>query len=189
MTADNGPSERRFAGPRESIFLWLANHLPRLRVLDRHRDRIYARAGLNLEGRSLIWGPLTVRPIGAAAGVSIGEGTFINTDIRFGGAQGSIKIGRRVLVGPRVSFETVGHGLLYEPGRGRGYTTEPIVVGDEVWIGAGATVLPGVTIGRGAVIAAGAVVVDDVPPLSIVGGVPARVLREIDEAAATESAD
>jgi maltose O-acetyltransferase len=79
-----------------------------------------------------------------------------------------------------VSFETVSHGLLYEPGRGRGYASHPIVVEDEVWIGAGAIVLQGVTIGRGAVISAGAVVKDDVPAGTVAGGVPARVLRAVE---------
>ena len=55
----------------------------------------------------------------------------------------------------------------------------PIVIGDKVWIGANATVLPGVTIGKGAIVAAGAVVTRDVPPNTIVAGVPARVVREI----------
>lgn len=55
---------------------------------------------------------------------------------------------------------------------------EPVTVGNNVWIGARATVLKGVTIGDGAVVAAGALVTDDVPPRALVGGVPARILRE-----------
>lgn len=57
----------------------------------------------------------------------------------------------------------------------------PIVIGDKVWIGANATVLPGVTIGKGAIVAAGAVVHRDVPPFTVVGGVPARILRELSQ--------
>jgi acetyltransferase-like isoleucine patch superfamily enzyme len=56
-----------------------------------------------------------------------------------------------------------------------------VVVHDHVWIGTGAIILPGVTIGRGAVVAAGAVVTRNVPPKTLVGGVPARVLREVHE--------
>lgn len=56
----------------------------------------------------------------------------------------------------------------------------PIVLEDEVWIGAGATLLPGVRVGQGSVVAAGAVVNRDVPPFTVVGGVPARVLKELD---------
>jgi maltose O-acetyltransferase len=58
-------------------------------------------------------------------------------------------------------------------------TAEPITIGSHVWIGAGATVLPGVTIGDKAVIAAGAVVTKDVPESCLVGGVPAQVIRNL----------
>ncbi len=132
---------------------------------------------MDIQGPCLIWGPLSIRPIGGARHIKIGAGSFVNTEVRFGGAQEGISIGRNVQVGPRVSFETSSHGLVYESGRGRGYRSEPIVVEDEVWVGAGAIVLQGVTIGRGAVISAGAVVTDDVPAGAIAGGVPARVLR------------
>lgn len=170
---------RRWGALKESIFLWTANHLPRIRTLEPHRYVLLRLAGMDIRGRCLIWGPLTIRPIGGASQIRIGAGTFINTEVRFGGAQGGITIGENVQVGPRVSFETTSHGLVYEPGRGRGYTNRPIVVEDEVWIGAGAIVLQGVTIGRGAVITAGAVVIDDVPAGSVAGGVPARVLRAV----------
>ena len=91
-------------------------------------------------------------------------------------------IGRNVQIGPNVSFETVSHGLFFRPGEGRGDSALPIVIEDEVWIGAGATILGGVRIGRGAVVAAGAVVGRDVESLCVVGGVPARLLKRINEA-------
>ena len=69
----------------------------------------------------------------------------------------------------------------FAPGHARVTVQKPIVVGDHVWIGMNAIILPGVTIGRGAVIAAGAVVSKDVPPMTVVGGVPAKPLRQVTE--------
>lgn len=76
-------------------------------------------------------------------------------------------------------FETAGHGMQYLPGRGRGTQTRPIIIEDEVWIGAGSIITQGVTIGRGSVVAAGAVVTKSVEAYVLVGGVPAKVLRTL----------
>lgn len=168
---------------RELIFLTLANNLPRLKVFDRIKFVLYRLAGLKIRGRCTIWGPLTIRPIGAAGNIEIGKGSFLNTETRFGVPVDKVIIGANVLIGPRVMFETVNHGLQYIPGKGRGFWTKPITVGDEVWIGGGAIITQGVTIGRGAVVAAGAVVTKDVEANTLVGGVPARLIRKIDHAA------
>ena len=77
---------------------------------------------------------------------------------------------------PKVTFISVGHPVESEPRR-TWLTGAPIDVGENVWIGAGAMILPGVTIGRDAVIAAGAVVADDVPPASLAAGTKATVRR------------
>lgn len=80
------------------------------------------------------------------------------------------------MVGPKATFITVGHPV--DPGERRGWLSgAPIDVAENVWIGAGATILPGVSIGRDAVIAAGAVVADDVPAASLVTGGKAAVRR------------
>jgi len=93
-----------------------------------------------------------------------------------------------VQVGPRVSFETATHGIVYEPEIGRGLDHQEIRVGNRVWIGAGATILPGVTIHEAAVVAAGAVVTKDVPAHTLVGGVPARKIRDIGPGAQRQGA-
>ena len=62
----------------------------------------------------------------------------------------------------------------------QGVSTKPVVIGDDVWIGANAVILPGVTIGPHSVVAAGAVVTRDVPPGCVVGGVPAKVIRQLE---------
>ncbi len=163
---------------RELLFLTLANHLPRLKVCDRIRFRLLRLAGMQIAGKCEIWGPVTVRPLGASANISIGARSFLNTDIRFG-APARVSIGARVQVGPGVMFETSTHGLVYVSGKGRGTEFRPVVIEDEAWIGAGAIITPGVTVGRGAVVAAGAVVIEDVAPLTLVGGVPARLISAI----------
>jgi len=165
---------------KELFFLALANSLPRLRIIDEYRFVLYRLAGLKVNGKALIWGPLRIRPVGGAKNIEIGEGTFINTDIRFGVPDDNVVIGRNVLIGPGVMFETVNHGLVHIPGQGRGGSTKPIKVEDEVWVGAGVIVTQGITIGRGAVVAAGAVVTKDVEPFTIVGGVPAKFIRRIE---------
>ena len=165
---------------REMIFLPIANHLPRLMAMDVIRYIFYKLAGVHIEGRCIIYGPLTIRPVGGAKNIVIGKGSFLNTEIRFGCPRDRIAIGKNCQIGPRVCFETMSHGMVYEAGKGRGRFSKPIVVEDEVWIGCGAIILQGVTIGKGAVISAGAVVSKDVESLTVVGGVPAKFLKKID---------
>lgn len=95
--------------------------------------------------------------------------------------QGGISIGDRVYTAPQVQILAVNHefGDPTRPMVEQGISAQGIVVEDDVWIGAGAIITDGVRIGRSAVIAAGAVVTEDVPSRTVVGGIPARVLREI----------
>ena len=109
--------------------------------------------------------------------IEVGEGTFINSGCHFQD-QGGIRLGRRVLVGHNVVMATLDHDLA--PARRGMLHCAPIAVGDDVWIGASATILKGVTVGAGAVIAAGAVVTRDVPPMTVVAGVPAKPVRTIE---------
>lgn len=107
----------------------------------------------------------------------IGRDVFINQGCRLDDI-GGIELGDEVMLGPGVRLISSGHPL--DPAvRRRQVTAAPIVVGRNVWIGAGATVLQGVTIGDDAVVAAGAVVTSDVPPAVLVAGVPARVVKSV----------
>jgi acetyltransferase-like isoleucine patch superfamily enzyme len=107
--------------------------------------------------------------------LELGERVFINQNCTFLDYAG-IRLGDRVMVGPRATFITVGHSV--DPGDRKLYLTgAPIEVEENAWIGAGATILPGVRIGRDAVIAAGAVVADDVPAATLVTGPKAAVRR------------
>lgn len=92
--------------------------------------------------------------------------------------QGGIYIGDDVLIGHHAMFATLNHDE--NPERRGDLHPSPIHIGNRVWIGANATILPGVTIGDGAIVAAGAVVTRDVPPMTIAGGVPAKRIKEIE---------
>ena len=110
--------------------------------------------------------------------ISVGEGVFINACCHFQD-HGGVTIGDGCQIGHNVVFATLNHEL---PPERRGVTRPaPIVLGKKVWVGSNATILQGVTIGDNAVVAAGAVVTKDVPANTIVGGVPARVIKRIDE--------
>jgi acetyltransferase-like isoleucine patch superfamily enzyme len=106
-----------------------------------------------------------------------GRNVFVNhgcTAMDFGG----IDIGDDVMLGPNVQLISSGHPV--DPATRRSQiTTAPIRIGRGVWIAAGATVLQGVTVGDDAVVAAGAVVTKDVPPRTLVAGVPAKVIRAL----------
>jgi len=108
--------------------------------------------------------------------ITVGEGVFINSGCKFQD-QGGITIGDRSLIGHNVVLATLNHDL--NPEKRGDMHPAPIVIGTDVWIGSNATVLAGVTIGDGAVVAAGAVVTKDVAPRTIVGGVPAKLIKEI----------
>jgi acetyltransferase-like isoleucine patch superfamily enzyme len=107
--------------------------------------------------------------------LQLAERVFINQNCTFLDYAG-IRLGERVMVAPKATFITVGHPVDTDDRR-IWLTGGPIDVEENVWIGAGATILPGVTIGRDSVIAAGAVVADDVPPRSLVTGTKAAVRR------------
>lgn len=111
-------------------------------------------------------------------GISIGERSAVGAyNFLHGG--GGIAIGADCLLGPNVSIYSENHRFeLGRPVRDQGEERQRVTVGDDVWIGSGATILPGVTIGNGAVVAAGAVVTRDVKAFSIVAGVPARQIGQ-----------
>lgn len=102
--------------------------------------------------------------------VDVGEFTHIR-------ASGGVRIGNGVLIAASVTITSRAHPVNLP----RFNVTEDaaVAIEDDVWIGAGAIILPGVTIGRGAVVAAGAVVTESVAPMTVVGGVPARVISQV----------
>ncbi len=109
--------------------------------------------------------------------IKIGKDVFINSGCHFQD-QGGITIGDGALIGHNVVLATINHDL--DPDQNRKNHYAPIHIGNHVWIGSNATVLAGVSVGEWSVIAAGAVVTKDVEPYTVVGGVPAKVIRVVE---------
>ena len=180
---DDLPATRRVAGGLRVFCIRLLNyatnhivaHIPSYTV----RHLWYRRAvGLDLGRGSgvyrgcYLWfyGPRENR----RRGVRIGADTRINRDCTLD-LRGGLDIGANVNVSPDVTILTASHDA-NDPGFR--LVNAPVEIEDYVWIGTRAMIMPGVTLGRGAVVAAGAVVTRDVPPLTIVAGVPARAIGE-----------
>ena len=109
--------------------------------------------------------------------ISIGDNSALGINCR---VAGPLSIGNDVMMAPNVSIYTQNHETenIYRPMRLQTAPKKKVTIGDDVWIGANATILPGVTIGNGVIIGAGAVVTRDVPDLAVVGGVPAKIIGE-----------
>lgn len=115
--------------------------------------------------------------------VHVGDNFYANFDCIFLDDR-PITFGDNCLLGPRVCIYTVNHPLQAARRNTLLQQARPVTVGSSVWIGGNSVILPGVTIGDGAVVAAGAVVTRDVPPNTVVGGNPARVIKAINQEAA-----
>ena len=116
-----------------------------------------------------------VSPCGAH--ITIGSNTHFAP---YGVLYGPLTIGSNVAVAAHVVFASVGHGYdrVDVPMVDQPTTSRQIVIEDDVWIGANAVIIGGVTVGTGTIVGAGAVVTKDVPPFGVVGGTPARVIRD-----------
>jgi maltose O-acetyltransferase len=112
--------------------------------------------------------------------VTVGDHCYLGAGVQFYPWNERIIIGNNVLIAAGVRMITRKHGFadVDLPMSAQGYTNAPIVIEDDVWIGFQAIILPGVTVGRGSIVGAGAVVTRDVEPYTIVGGVPARLIRK-----------
>ena len=131
-------------------------------------DRVAIGAGCHLSARQ---GTLT-----------IGSDTSLNTNVCLGADFGEIAIGRDVLIAMNVVMRSANHRFDQSPQvaiRSQGHVGAPIVIGDDVWIGANAVITAGVRVGNHCVIGAGSVVTGDIPDNSIAVGVPARVVRGV----------
>lgn len=109
--------------------------------------------------------------------VTIGKGCFIQQCCTFFG-RGGIEIGDDVFIGPKCNLITINHDV--NPDNRSATYGKPIKIEDKVWLGINATILPGVTLGYGCIVGANSVVTKDVPPMTIVAGNPARIIKKIE---------
>lgn len=110
--------------------------------------------------------------------IRVGKEVFINQGCTFMD-RGGITIEDKVLIAPKVNLVTINHPI--SPAERRSTISKPIVIKKGAWIGIAATIMPGVTIGENSIVSAGAVVTKDVPDNTIVGGIPAKVIKTIEE--------
>lgn len=142
--------------------------------VDQIRERLSEIIGSQIDTSTTIFIPFYTN---FGQHIRIGKNVFINHACSFLD-MGGITIEDDVLIGPRVNLVTENHPV--DPAKRKQLDLKSILIKRNAWIGAGATILPGVTVGENAIVAAGAVVKKDVPANTIVGGVPAKFIRTID---------
>ncbi len=141
--------------------------------IDQVRQRLSEITGKDIDGSTTIFPPFHTN---FGRFITLGKNVFINHACSFLD-MGGITIEDDVLIGPRVNLTSETHPL--DPANRGTVIPKPIVIRRNAWIGAAATILPGVTIGENAIVAAGAVVSRDVPANAIVAGIPAKVVKTV----------
>jgi acetyltransferase-like isoleucine patch superfamily enzyme len=159
--------------PARSAVLLARLHESARRSVARLRLAVWRAEGARLHGDVRLFGRVTL--IGDPRHLRIGPGSSLNEGVHLG-LRDTIWIGADVHISSNVQLHT---GELVAESVPRVHRSEPIVIEDHAWIAAGSVIGAGVRVGRGAVVAAGAVVVHDVEPMTLVAGVPARVVRSL----------
>ncbi len=153
----------------EAIFRWIPGRTGRLVRMVAHRPAFKSSGRVWIAEYTHIWEPWK---LSVGDHVRIGRFNSLN-------ASGGITLGNNVMLGPMVVLSSANHVFADKDTAmwNQGLSPGPITIGNDVWIGSGVTVTAGITIGNGAIVGAGAVVTSDVAPNSMVGGVPARLIR------------
>jgi maltose O-acetyltransferase len=165
--------------PGRTIVEALGAALPHLRC-NMLRTALWRAAGARIGDRARVMGPLHISCFGSWQDyLSIGADTLITGPLRIDLAA-VVRIGDRVRIGHDVLLLTNDHEIGPSELRCGVLLPSPIHIGDGAWLSSRCIVLPGVSVGAGAIVAAGAVVTRDVPPDTMVAGIPARVVRSLD---------
>lgn len=149
--------------------------LPRFRSLNFIKATFLRSVGARVGKRCIFYSGVWIFPgrnLVLGNDVDLARNVLITTS-------GRVEIGDRVLIGYGAMILSSNHSIPANRGEifGSGHVNAPVVIGNDVWIGANSIILPGVQIGKGAVVAAGSVVTRDVEDFSIVAGVPAKLIR------------
>jgi maltose O-acetyltransferase len=186
--APPSPGFRRFVralrrevafAPRSVATELISRGLPQF-AFNRTRTSLLRIVGVSIGAGTSIMGSVRITGPGPMSLLSFGRNTAVSGSLH-------VDLGARVCIGDRVHFGqevmllTMDHEVGPSAERCGRLVSAPIAIEDGVWIASRVTILPGVTIGKGSMVAAGAVVTSDVPPDTLVGGVPARVLRSLDD--------
>lgn len=174
---DVGVRELRLDGAK-LLGTMISRSLPRF-ALVQTRTRLLRVAGFRIGARSAVLGALEVTGPSPLCDLSIGDDACLTGPVYIDlGAP--VRIGHRVYLGHHVTLLTIEHKVGPSEQRCGDLVSGPIEIGDGAWLASRVTVLPGVSIGRGAVVAAGSVVTHDVEDDTLVAGVPARVIRDLE---------
>ena len=159
----------------ETVMMLLFS-LPRYRTINTLKGLFLKLSGARIGKRVVFYPGVWVAP---GRNLDIGDDVTLAGGVIIGTA-GVVKIGDRSLIGFRTTIISGNHVIPPNRGMifGAGFVRQPVVIGNDVWVGANVTILPGRTIGDGAVVAAGSVVTKDVHPFTVVGGNPAKLLRQ-----------
>ena len=171
--------------PRRLGVHFLSSLLPQ-HSFNRTRTQLLRALGVRIGAASTIAGPLRVTGTGPLRELSIGPGCHVSGPLHVD-LTAPVRIGARVYIGYDVMLITADHELGDAARRCGPRVYRPIDVEDGVWLSSRVVVLPGMRIGSGSIVAAGAVVTRDVPSNVLVGGVPARVLRDLEDGEASQT--
>ena len=160
-------------GPRVNHTKYLLNKMNEANSVNEARKHLSKIIGKPVHGSTVVFTPFFTN---VGKNIVLGKNVFINHACSFLDL-GGIEIKDNVMIGPRVNITSENHPI--NPKKRKTMVPARVVLEENVWIGAGATILPGVTIGRNSVVAAGAVVNKDVPANTVVAGVPARVIKQL----------
>ena len=167
---------------KSRFWIFIFNQCPNHSSFDEIRCFFLKMSGINIENKIKVFSPLRISPKTRTKNIVFKGPLFINSNSRFSVlVDCKIIINKNCLIGPNVIFETVSHGLVYKDNQPRGAILGNIIIEEGVWIGSNSILLQNVNVGKGVVIAAASLVNKDVESFTMVGGIPIKKIKKINE--------